>query len=212
MIAKLEEKTIMSTTEHTINDAIAGLLRELRRVWRESDIVRSENTGMLRGTNARPDILVMEPNVSPVVIETELLPARTVEAEAKSRLGEHLRSNGRTILSAIALRLPKELRQEQGPALKSALASTDKLEMALYTGSSPEEAKRWPGKGWILGDLKDLSILVQSASVPPDVIEKAADDLTNGVQEAAGLLDDMATNHPGAIRKISEHLHQEDGT
>jgi hypothetical protein len=72
----------MATTEHTINDAIAELLRGTRRAWRDTDIVSSENTGQIKGNTARPDILISEPNVSPVVIETEVLPAVTVEAEA----------------------------------------------------------------------------------------------------------------------------------
>jgi hypothetical protein len=40
---------------------------------------------MLKGSTKRPDILVLEPNVSPVVIETEVLPAVTVEMEAITR-------------------------------------------------------------------------------------------------------------------------------
>ena len=85
----------MATTEHTINDAIACVLRETRRAWKDSRIVSSENTGMVRGGNKRPDILIIEPNVSPVVIETEVLPAVTVESEARSRLGEVLNRNGK---------------------------------------------------------------------------------------------------------------------
>lgn len=71
----------MATTEHTINDALASLLRETRRAWRTTDVVTSENTSMLKGTSARPDILVIEPYVSPVVIETEIWPAATVELD-----------------------------------------------------------------------------------------------------------------------------------
>src|SRR5436305_8784517 len=89
----------LATTEHSINDALAEVLRTTRRVWSSSTIVSSENTGMLKGNSKRPDILVIEPHVSPVVIETEILPAATVEIEAVSRLGEHLRSTGRIILS-----------------------------------------------------------------------------------------------------------------
>ena len=66
---------MMPTTEHTINDAVAAILRTTRHVWRHSKIVLSENTGMLKGGNRQPDILVVEPNVSPVVVETEVLPA-----------------------------------------------------------------------------------------------------------------------------------------
>ncbi len=201
----------MATTEHTINDAIAGLLRETRHTWRDSTIITSENTGLLKGSNARPDILVSEPNVSPVVIETEVSPATTVEAEAIARLGEHLRITGRTIMSSIAVRVPLRVRTKQGEALKGELATSHDLEFALYTGNSPSQATRWPHSGWIIGSIADLSIMVQSASVPPIVIDEAADQLVSGVSETAGLLEHMAQSHPGAIHKISEQLRQEDG-
>ena len=201
----------MATTEPTINDALAAVLRETRRAWFASTVVSSENTGMLHGNNRKPDILVLEANVSPVVIETEVLPAATVEAEATSRLGEQVRSTGRIILSSIAVRLPLRLRQKAGAALKMELANANDLEIALYTGSNSTNAARWPHSGWILASVADLSILTQSASVPPDVIEEAADQLVNGVSDAAGLLEDMAHTNPGAIHKISQELRQEDG-
>ncbi|MCX7010114.1 MAG: hypothetical protein NTY53_23230, partial [Kiritimatiellaeota bacterium] len=52
-------------------------------------------------------------------------------------------------------------------------------------------------------------IFTQSASVPPDVIEKTADQLVAGVSEAAGLLGEMSKAHPGALDSISESLKQE---
>src|SRR5713226_3648928 len=66
------------------------VLRETRHAWRASDVIRSENTGMLSGSTKRPDVLVLEANVSPVVIEAEIVPALTVESDAISRLGEHV--------------------------------------------------------------------------------------------------------------------------
>ena len=200
----------MATTEHTINDALAGVLRGTRRAWQQSSVVRSENTGMLKGSNERPDILVIEPTVSPVVIETEVLPARDVESEATSRLGKQMRVTGRPILSSIAVRLPQRLRTEQGSFLQSELENASDIEMALYTGSDPSSNTRWPHSGWIRGRVSDLSILVQYASVPPEVIEKAADQLVAGVSEAAGLLKEMLEQHSGAIHKIGEELRQED--
>jgi hypothetical protein len=201
----------MATTEHTINDALAELLRGTRRAWRDSDIVRSENTGQLKGSTGQPDILVVESNVSPVVIETEVLPAVTVESEATDRLGKQLKKTGRTILSSIAVRLPLRLRDVSSKALQKELASALDLEMALYTGSKSGGAARFPLSGWIVGSVADLSILTQSASVPPDVIDEAANNLANGVSEAAGMLIEMAKTHSGAIHKISHELFQEDG-
>ena len=200
----------MATTEHTINDALAGVLRGTRRAWQQSNVVRSEKTGMLKGSNERPDILVIESTVFPVVIETEVLPAATVESDAISRLGKQIRVTGRTILSSIAVRLPLRLRTKEGSFLQSELENASDIEMAIYTGSDPSAHTRWPRSGWILGSVSNLSILVQYASVPPEVIEKAADQLVTGVSEAAGLLKEMLEEHPGAIRKIGKELRQAD--
>ena len=119
----------MATTEHTINDALAEVLRGTRLAWQQPNVVRSENTRMLKGSNERPDILVIEPTVSPVVIETEVLPAPTVEPEAISRLGKQIQATGRAILSSIAVRLPERLRTKQGSFLRSELENVSDIEM-----------------------------------------------------------------------------------
>jgi hypothetical protein len=115
--------------------------------------------------------------VPPVAIETEVVPAATVESVTLARLGQQVRPTGRTILSSIAVRLPTRLRTRSGALLRSELANANDLGMALYTGSSPSASVRWPHAGWILGSIADLSMLTQSASVPPNMIEAAADHL-----------------------------------
>ena len=192
----------MTTTEHTINDTLAAVLRTTRHAWRDSDVVRSEQLGMLKESFGRPDILVLEPNVSPVAIEVEIYPAISVESEAMSRLGKYTSGAGRTILSAIAVRLPARIRTKQGHLLLSEMTAATDLEMALYTGSDAAKSTRWPRSGWIIGDVSDLSILVQLASIPPDVIDQAVDQLVDGVKAAAGLLDEMAAPAP---RRNSPH-------
>jgi hypothetical protein len=153
----------VATTEHTINDAIASLLRETRNAWRTTDVVSSENTAMLTGSNKRPDILVLEPTVSPVVIETEVQPATTVESDALARLGEHLRTNGRQILSSVAIQLPLILKQRSGDSLRRQLQATTDLRIAVYAGTSAEKHLRWPRSGWLSGSIADLSLIAQSA-------------------------------------------------
>lgn len=201
----------MARTEHTINDTLADLLRGTRRAWRDEKVVTSEDTGQLKDTSGRPDILVIEPNVSPVVIETEVFPAITVEAEALSRLGTQMRTTGRRILSSVAVRLPDRLRKKYSNALGKDLASAADLEMALYTGSTPSDATRWPTSGWMIGTVADLSSLTQAASVPPDVIEQAVSNLVGGVSEAAGILTEVAKGNNEAIQQIGKELFQEDG-
>jgi len=201
----------MATTEHTINDALAGVLMETRSLWRFKGVVRSENINVLKGSGKRPDILITETNVSPVIVETEILPAIYVESDARQRLGEHLSPSGRRILSSLAIRLPVRLRDFSGQSLKDKILNISDLEMALYTGENPESYVRWPQNGWVLGNVTDLSILIQSAAVPPAVVEEAAKKLVDGVSEAAALLEDMALAHPGAMKKICEELRQQEG-
>ena len=201
----------MATTEHTINDALAAALMETRSLWRQIGVVKSENIDVLKGSGKRPDILITEPNVSPVIVETEILPANSVESDAKQRLGQHLAPSHGRILSSLAIGLPDRLRDFSGQQLKDEIINASDFEMALYTGESPESFVRWPQSGWVSGNVTDLSMLIQSATVPPAVIEEAANKLVEGVSEAAALLKDMAVAHPGALKKICEELRQQDG-
>jgi hypothetical protein len=200
----------MATTEQTINDTLAAVLMETRSLWRYKGVVKSENVDVLKGSGKKPDILITEPNVSPVIVETEILPAISVELDARQRLGEHLAPSGRRILSSLAVRLPVRLRDFSGQPLKDEIINASDLDMALYTGESPEPFVRWPRSGWVRGNVPDLSMLIQSAAVPPAVVEEAANKLVEGVSGAAAFLEDMAIAHPGAIKKICEELRQHD--
>ena len=201
----------MATTEHSINDVIAELLRGTRFAWRGDGVVLSETTGLLADSaGMRPDIMILEPYTAPVVIESEVLPAQTVEEEAVARLGEKLRGSGRAILSAIAIRLPARFRQAQGQTLRELIASSDELEFAFLTGRSADNHTRFPQSGWLDGGIHELSLLAQSATMPPLLIDEAVNILEVGVNQAAVCLDEVATIKPGAMERIAQALHQED--
>lgn len=201
----------MATTEHTINDALAEVLKETRRAWQQINAVRSENIDILKISGKRPDILINEPNVSPVIVETEIIPAMSVETDAIQRLGQQLSPSGKKILSAVAIRLPAKLRDFSGAPLKKAISAVSDFEMVLYSGESQEKYLRFPSSGWLEGNITDLSLLIQSASLPQTIIDEAANKLVSGVSEAAAILNEMAATHPGAIWKICEELRQQDG-
>lgn len=200
----------MATTEHTINDAIAKALRPTRRIWSTAGVVQSENTSKLTGSKKRPDIIVSEAGVSPVVVENEVLPAITVETEARSRLGQTLLVDGRTILSSIAIRTPFRLRNLEDSALQNEIASANDIEFAMFAGTAPDECERWPQAGWLKGNIRDLSLLIQAASVPPAVVRRAAERLMLGVQQAAGQLAGVEQDFPTVLQRIAETLCQED--
>ena len=71
-------------TEPNANNALGSLLQDMLPRGQ----VRSENTQAISGQpGLRPDIIITVPGRSPVVVEAEYMPARTVEPEARSRVG-----------------------------------------------------------------------------------------------------------------------------
>jgi len=200
----------MATTEQTINDALAATLMESRSLWRYKGVIKSENVDVLKASGKKPDILINERNVSPVIVETEIPPAQAVESDAKQRLGERLVLSDSRILSSLAVRLPVRLRDLSGQPLREEIRTASDFDVALFTGENPESFVRWPRNGWVQANVTDLSMLIQSATVPPAVVEEAANRLVEGVGAAAVFLEDMAIAHPGAMNKICEELHQGD--
>ena len=104
--------------EHTLNTVLAACLRKRSPRWRASNLLSSEDLAALEGPG-RPDILAEAPGATPVAVETEYEPARTVEKDARSRLQQRAAATGREIEHAIAVKLPAELRDV--PVLGEAL-------------------------------------------------------------------------------------------
>ncbi len=203
----------MATTEHTINDAIAELLRGTRWAWRGQNVVRSETTQLLAESGGlRPDIVIEEPFTAAVVIETEILPAQTVEEEALSRLGKTLSGSDETIVSTIALRLPPRLREAQGDMLRESILASRDMEFAHFAGRGPDNFTRRPNSGWLSGGIHELSVLAQSATMPSFLVDEAANILEIGVNSAAYHLKNISESHQGAVKRIAAALHQQDST
>ena len=203
----------MATTEHTINDAIAELLRGTRWAWRGPEVVRSETTQLLAESGGlRPDIVIIEPFTAAVVIETEILPAQTVEEETLSRLGKGLSRFSNIIHSAIAVRLPQRLTHASGRQLRKDVADARDLEFALYTGENRQKVSRYPSSGWLSGGIHDLSILAQSAAISPEFIDQAANYFELGINQAAQHLNALPKTNPAAVQNIAAELHQQDST
>jgi hypothetical protein len=152
----------------------------------------------------------MESGTSPVSVETEVLPAQTVEKDARGRLGRILAENGRPILSSVAVRLPQHLRGLEGTSLVTAIRENATFGYAVFTGKRPDDAERWPHSGWVSGNIADLCLVCQSMTIPPAIIEQASERLVQGVGHAAGLLSEFAKTHPKALQDIAETLKQED--
>ena len=173
-----------------------------------------ETHGAFKDSQRQPDILVQQQGLRPVIIENEYLPARTLETEAISRLGEILDEEtvgtSGNINAVVALRSPLDLRNcRSHDQVDKLLTNGIQLEYALYAGTSPDEYNRFPQQGFIPGDIKDLAAFVSYAAVPEDAVETAIDILVRGIGASANILREACEVSESTKQAITDVLKQE---
>ena len=185
-------------TEPSVNNAMGILLESMLP---RSD-VRSENTQAIYGhPGLKPDILITAPGRAPVVIEAEYMPAASVEAEAKDRLGHKTTAYHRVIEAAIALRYPDEVGEAQD--LSAALTDA-RLSYCVFTENGG--ATRFPETGWLDGSVEGLADMVRLVSVPQHAVDRATAILQEGIDGAAKILDELDQTRPGITEAIANLL------
>ena len=190
----------MTTTsrqaESSANKALGDLLQDMMR----GAAVRYENTQVIEGhPGLRPDIIITDSQRSPVVVEAEYMPARSVEREAVERLGLPVVGDTRVVEAAIALRYPSDIADASD--LDGAIRSA-RLEYAVFY----KDKTRFPASGWLEGGVSDLADLIRLVSVSQSEVDAAADILEQGIERVAGIMDEMDTSAPGAIASIAQRL------
>jgi hypothetical protein len=200
----------MANSELSVNDQIAVAFREINTDWRVFDHVSSENTeAILRKKALRPDILILEPGVPPICLETEFEPANSVEADAAGRLGEVTAKTGGVIQVVLAIKMPARFKKTSATKFLGELRKASDFAYCVLTGSSPTHYDRWPAKGYVRGSLRSLFTTIQGAAIPQSFIQKGADALELGAAEIAANLNSMVATHAGVVTKISAALKQE---
>ena len=187
-------------TEPSANNALGGLLQAMMGRSR----VHSENTQAIAGhAGLQPDILITAVGRSPVVIESEFIPAANVEQEAKDRLSLETTVDGRIIEAVIALRYPDSLRQSND--LRADLKEA-RLSYCVFTEESEGSISRFPESGWLDGSVEDLADMVRLVSVPQRAVDQAATILQKGIDGAAKHLDQVSETRPAIAADIARLL------
>ena len=192
-------------TETSINNDLAAALRRLHPDWNEQTVL-AESTGVLtEGPGRRPDIVITnERRTGGVILETELEPARSVESEARSRLGGTFAADGSPVEQAMAVRIPAEAR-----------TPGTRLEHLVYSykvATSGTDAITWfPQQGWLKGNLDDLADLIETVLVSPRLLAAGVNALESGVHQAANIIGRRADRGSGDVERIAAILHQRGG-
>ena len=196
------------TAEPAFNPELATALRKKHPRW--SDRIGVEQTGVLiEAPGFRPDIIVRHPGGLPVSVETEYTPARTVEDDARERLGKTLQKTGDSIEQALAVRIPKALASANQNDLEAEIEKAT-LEFCILSGD-PESPRRWPATGWLDGNVDDLAACIELAAHSENRIALGMQILEMGIHQAAGKLRDACADAPDTLEAIAQELHQKDG-
>ena len=164
-----------TNSERSFNEALARVLWTKHPAWRER--LTAEQHRAVKG-GGQPDLIVRNPLGAPVVLETEYVPARTVEQDAIARLGRELVDSGYAVEQCIALRAPNALQKTPQPDLDTAAAAA-KYEYCLFTRTDLIGHVRWPRHGWLTGGVDDLASLIENASISERVVARSLDSSTD---------------------------------
>ena len=186
--------------ENTTNVALADLLQPML----PGCAVRAERTQTIAGhPGQHPDVLITAAGRSPVVIEAEYDPGANPEADARPRLGLNIIGETRPVEAAIALRYPDHIATADRPS--TALNNARLSYCILY-----ENGARFPEVGWLEGNIADLADLIRLVSVPQKAVDAAADDLQQGIDSAAAVLNQMPQSRPDISPNIARRLNIND--
>ena len=198
------------TSETAFNPELAIALRGKHPRWAEDDRIGAEQSGVIQDhPGQRPDIVIHHPGGAPVIIETEFEPALTVEADARARLGKIIAATGDEVEQAIAVRVPAELRSDQGHLAEQITGA--EFQYCVFS-QTEDEPRRWPESGWLRGGIDDLAGLIEQVALSERRIAEGMRILEEGVSQAAKLLRiGLQNDRPDVLTKMAAALHQEDG-
>ena len=197
------------TSEKAFNGLLAQALDRRHPRWDAN----AEQTGVVAGSAGRSPDIVVAPHGgavgTPVVIETEYAPARTVESDAERRLGLVLADSGRAVEQVIALSAPAELRAVNQRDLPDAIEGAE-YRYRLATRHGDDESAAWfPESGWLTGSVDDLAGLCEQIATNELVVQKAADDMEQTVSAVSRTLAGAVAATPHVLDDIADSLHLE---
>ena len=186
----------MHTGERKINAAIAEVLNDMRIDWK----IGGEKEGKILKSGHKPDIIIMEEGSMPVIIETELLPASTLERDVNQKLGDET-MRGQKIEAVIGMRLPTRLKLYDEKKLRIELRKAEDLEYAIY---APE---RFPEDGWITGGLADIAANAQIIAINNSKITESVVVMSESIGSIADLIEQCGDD---TKRNIATKLYQKE--
>ena len=180
------------STEEAFNHGLAEALQSAHQPWSTASI-HVEQTRTIAGWQGKhPDILILDDSAPPIVIECSYDPA-DAHRDAVSRLGLRTEFAGLPIRTACAVHIPGSFRRLATVSeVTETLIRGGTIGYALHqeVGLEPDrQLHQWPSRGFLRGEVHDLTALLPAAAQPKESVEAAADEVAQLVDQAAQRLD-----------------------
>lgn len=160
--------------EQEANSVIAGWLNRAGRGWRAD----AERTGVLVGSNDRPDIIIHDGFRMPVIVECEW--GRPAVGDATRRLGHTLQIERRTFTEVVAVGIDEICRGDTRDKLRRRL---DRNERIFAIQLVTENNGVWPVNP-LPSTPADLVAYCEYAQVPQAVIDRESENIAEHIYSA----------------------------
>ena len=160
--------------EQGFNYALARALRKCNPAWAADGVIKDERTGARK----RFDIEIDAPTMPKVVIECAFEGDGGMDAKAR------LADPELQFETAISINIPPQFKNMSGETAEK------KLHDGVEIGYAVLQKKdfRFPEKGYLFGNVRDLAAFIQVASVSKDSVERVADEAVKLIRGAGGKL------------------------
>lgn len=188
--------------EHDFNTALAAELERCKTGWRGK--ISAERERVL--DRGRADILVFPDGIEPVAVECAYEGTSNVDGDAIKRFNNEIKHFGRAILTAIAVKIPAQVRKlPNAAAVKKWLKNDNQLEYAAYfLNIDPRQKEIWDdgeqwgrfpegaaNQGYLSGTVRDLADLIELAATPQPVIAGVVKQAVQAVYGAVNVMETL---------------------
>jgi hypothetical protein len=149
---------------------------ELARILRERCGLNAQAEVIIEGR--QPDVLIVREDGVPVIIETEFMPARSVNDDALAKLG--LPVNGQVTGVTFALKLRGDLRDVSQDQLLERVAQSTFTWREWYSDATSGSV--------VSGSYRDLCNQINRAEPKTDLVADAVNELERGAKDAGAIL------------------------
>ena len=163
--------------EQNANPVIAQWLNDTGRNW----IADAERTGVIEGSNVRPDIVIREGDRMPVIVECEF--GNPAIADAESRLGVTLVGEYRPFTEVIAVGIAECCKRDSEAQFRQRLDANKPIFTIRLVSRNGSAAKIWPDQP-LPATPTDLAAYCEYAQVPQAVIDDHSERIARRVESA----------------------------